>query len=115
MLIGHLGKDPKMITTQSGRPLTELSLATNESYKNKEGNWITSTEWHRCIAWGKLAEVISNVCKKGQEVVVRGKLAYNTYEDKDGNTRKIPQVVIDDFSVLSRKSSQTEAATAQAS
>ena len=109
MLIGHLGQDPKVITTQTGRTLTELSLATNESYKNSEGVWIKDTDWHRCIAWGKLAELLGNLCKKGQELAVRGKLAYNIYEDNDGNRRKIPQVVIADFSILSKKATNASA------
>jgi len=113
MLIGHLGQDPKVITTQTGRTLTELSLATNESYKNSEGVWIKDTDWHRCIAWGKLAELLGNLCKKGQELAVRGKLAYNIYEDNDGNRRKIPQVVIADFSILSKKATNASAATAE--
>lgn len=113
MLIGNLGQDPKVITTQTGKTLTELPLATTERYKNKDGEWVSNTEWHRCIAWGKLAEIMGNICKKGQEVVVRGKLAYNVYEGKDGNRHKQPQVVISDFSVLSKKEAGTTAATAE--
>ncbi|HKK79063.1 MAG TPA: single-stranded DNA-binding protein [Phaeodactylibacter sp.] len=112
MLIGNLGQDPKVITTQTGKTLTELSLATNESYKNSEGNWVTKTEWHRCIAWGKLAELLGNLCKKGQEIAVRGKLAYNIYEE-DGKRRKLPQVVIADFSILSKKETKATEATAE--
>ncbi len=108
-LIGHLGKDPKLTTTPTGKSLLELSMATNERYKNKDGQWITDTEWHRCIAWGKLAEIMNDLCKKGKEVIVRGQLKYNTFEDKDGLRRKIPQVVIAEFALLSKKEAKAEA------
>ena len=109
MLIGHLGADPKFVTTSSGRQLVELSLATTDLYRNKEGKWIGNTDWHRCIAWGKLAELLNNLCHKGQELVVRGKLTYNSYEDKDGQRRKIPQVVISEFATLDSKGKNAKA------
>ncbi|MCB0559425.1 MAG: single-stranded DNA-binding protein [Lewinellaceae bacterium] len=106
-LIGHLGDDPKIIQTMNGNTLANFSLATNDYYRNQQGEKVTSTEWHRCVAWGKLAEVMSSICKKGKEVAIRGKLTYNSYEDKDGIRRKMSQIVIDEFVLLGRKTSET--------
>ncbi len=101
-LIGHLGRDPEVIQTRNGNTLANLSLATNEVYRNQKGEKIINTEWHRCIAWGKLAELMASMCKKGKEVVIRGKLTYNSYEDKDGVRRKTSQIVVNDFVVLGK-------------
>ncbi|MCB0614304.1 MAG: single-stranded DNA-binding protein [Phaeodactylibacter sp.] len=106
-LIGHLGDDPKIIQTMNGNTLANFSLATNDYYRNQQGEKVTSTEWHRCVAWGKLAEVMSSICKKGKEVAIRGKLTYNSYEDKDGIRRKMSQIVIDEFVLLSKKKIET--------
>ncbi|MCR9102812.1 MAG: single-stranded DNA-binding protein, partial [bacterium] len=108
-LIGFLGQDAKMIQTANGNTLTNVSLATNDSYRNKRGDRITTTEWHRCIAWGKLAEVMGNLCKKGSEVAVRGKLTYNSYEDKNGIQRTSPQVVVQEFVLLDRRKTEEAA------
>lgn len=101
-LIGHLGKDPQVVQTKNGNTLVNISLATNDYYRNQNGDKITTTEWHRCIAWGKVAELIGSMCKKGKEVAIRGKLTYNNYEDKDGIRRKLSQIVIDEFVLLSK-------------
>ena len=106
-LIGHLGDDPQMIQTRNGNMLANFSLATNDYYRNQQGEKITSTEWHSCVAWGKLAELMSSICKKGKEVAVRGKLTYNKYEDKDGIRRNVPRIVIDEFVLLSKKKIET--------
>ncbi|TXB63142.1 single-stranded DNA-binding protein [Phaeodactylibacter luteus] len=107
-LIGHIGQDAKIIETTNGNTLANVSLATNDSYKNKQGDRVTTTEWHRCVAWGKLAEVMGNLCKKGKEVAVRGKLTYNTYQDKNGVQRTQPQVVVQEFVLLDRKKQEGE-------
>ena len=103
VLIGNLGQDPKLTVTPNGNKCATFSLATNETYRNQEGERITTTEWHRCTAWGKLAETISNFCKKGKEVALRGKLTHRSYEDKDGVRRYISEVVVNDFTLLSKK------------
>jgi single-strand DNA-binding protein len=102
-LIGFLGQDAKIFQTASGKTVTNISIATNDSYRNKRGDRITTTEWHRCIAWGKLGEIMGDLCKKGKEVAVRGKLTYNSYEDKNGVQRTSPQVVVQEFVLLDRK------------
>ena len=101
-LIGHLGNDAQLIHTRNGNTLANISLATNDYYRNQNGDRITTTEWHRCVAWGKLAELMGSLCKKGKEVAVRGKLTYNNYEDKNGIRRRMSQIVIDEFVLLSK-------------
>ena len=101
-LIGHLGNDAQLIHTRNGNTLANISLATNDYYRNQNGDRITTTEWHRCVAWGKLAELMGSLCKKGKEVAIRGKLTYNNYEDKNGIRRRMSQIVIDEFVLLSK-------------
>ena len=102
-LIGFLGQDAKTFQTSNGKTVTNVSIATNDSYRNKRGDRITTTEWHRCVAWGRLAEIMGDICKKGKEVAVRGKLTYKYYEDKEGIQRTSPQVVVQEFVLLDRK------------
>jgi single-strand DNA-binding protein len=96
-LIGHLGKDPEVKQLQSGRSVARFSLATNETYRNQKGDKVTTTQWHNVVAWGKTAEMMSNLLKKGKEVVVHGKITYRNYEDKEGVARSIPEIVADEF------------------
>jgi single-strand DNA-binding protein len=103
-LIGHLGQDPELKTTVNGNKLASISLATNDTYRNNKGDKITTTEWHRCVAWGKLAEIVESLGAKGKEVAIRGKLTYQQYEDKEGIRRNMPQIVISDFVMLGAKS-----------
>lgn len=100
LLIGFLGSDPDIKKLQNGKTLALLSLATNETYRKGNGDKITTTQWHRCIAWGKTAEIMESFLKKGKEVALRGKLTYNSYEDKNGIKRTSPQIVIDEFVML---------------
>lgn len=101
-LIGNLGKDPEFKQLQGGRAVARFSLATNETYRNQKGDKVTTTQWHTLVAWGKTAETMSTLLKKGKEVIVHGKLTYRSYEDKDGITRSIPEVVVDEFVMLDK-------------
>ena len=101
-LIGRLGNETELKSLENGNSLLNFSLATNESYKDKEGNLQTKTEWHRLVAWGKTAELIDKLCKKGDELMVQGKLTHRNYE-KDGETRYITEVQINEFLVLTKK------------
>lgn len=103
LLIGNLGKDPETRTLEGGKALTRFSMATNEVYRNANGDKVTSTQWHNIVAFGKTAELIGSLFKKGKEVVVRGKLTYRSYKDKEGIERSIPEVVIDEFALLSKE------------
>ena len=86
-LIGNLGNDPEMVTLDNGNKLAKFSIATNESYKNSEGEKVTDTQWHNVVAWGKLAEIAENYLIKGKEVMIEGRLVSRSYETKDGEKR----------------------------
>jgi len=102
-LIGNLGHDPENKVFENGKCLTKISIATNEYYKNQNGEKVQQTQWHRCIAWGKTAELMAQLLSKGKHVAVRGKLTYNSYEDKEGVKRTTPEIVIEEFVNLSDK------------
>ena len=102
-LIGNLGKDPESKKLSNGTFLSTFSIATNEVYKNNKGDKVTDTQWHNCIAWGKTAEIIKDLLKKGKEVVVRGKLTYSNYEDKNGIKRYTPQIIVNEFVLIGSK------------
>ncbi len=102
-LIGNLGNDPEIITLESGKKLAKFSLATNESYKNANGERITDTQWHNIVAWGKTAEIIESFVTKGKEVAIEGKLSNRSWEDKDGNKRYITEVVCNELLMLGNK------------
>lgn len=101
MLIGNLGQDPELKQLQNGTWVARLSLATNETYKNQKGEKVTSTQWHKLVAWGKTAEMMNNLLKKGKEVAVRGKLTYRDYEDKEGVKRYVSEILVNEFAMLS--------------
>lgn len=102
-LIGHLGRDPEFTKFDSGKMKTQFSLATSEIYRNQNGDRVESTEWHRCVAWGKLAETMNMYLKKGKEVALSGKLTHRSYTDKNGEKRYITEVVVSDFAFLGKK------------
>ncbi|MCF6167632.1 single-stranded DNA-binding protein [Lutibacter sp.] len=102
-LIGNLGNNPEIITLDSGKKLAKFSLATNESYKNAEGEKITNTDWHNIVAWGKTAEIIEKYLDKGNEIAIEGKLTSRSYEDKDGNKKYITEVVVNELLMLGNK------------
>jgi single-strand DNA-binding protein len=107
LLIGRLGQDPEHRTLESGAEVVRFSLATSESYKNKQGEKVEETQWHTCVAWRQLAGIINNLAKKGMQVAVRGKMTYRKWE-KDGIQRTSAEVVVDEFLILdSREAAQT--------
>jgi single-strand DNA-binding protein len=111
-LIGRLGADVEVKSLESGKQLAKISVATNESYKNKEGEWTDNTTWHNVVAWGKTAELAAQLLKKGSEVALEGKLSNRSYEDKDGNKRYVTEVVMSTFLNLSKKPKSAEKAEA---
>ena len=103
-LIGNLGNDPDIKYTQSGDAVASFSLATSETWKDKaSGEPVEKTEWHRCVAWRKLAEIIGQYAKKGQKLYVEGKLLSRKYTDKDGAERQITEIQVNDVILLSAK------------
>jgi len=92
ILIGHLGQDPELRHTGSGTAVCNLSLATDESYTKDSGERVERTEWHRIVAWGRLAETCEQYLEKGRQVYVEGSLQTREWEDNDGNTRRTTEV-----------------------
>jgi single-strand DNA-binding protein len=105
-LIGNLGADPEFKTLEGGNALARFSVATNESYKDKKGEWVTTTQWHNVVAWGKTAELSNKLLKKGAEVVLEGKLVNDAYTTKEGEKRYKTEVNLREFMVLNREKDQ---------
>jgi len=102
-LIGHLGTDVELKTLENGNCVARISLATNESYKNKAGEKVENTTWHNVVAWGKTAELANQLLKKGSEVALEGKLSNRSYEDKEGVKRYVSEVVMNEFLLVGKK------------
>ena len=102
-LIGNLGNTPEVITLDSGKKLAKFSIATNESYKNAQGEKVTETQWHNLIAWNNTAEIVEKYLEKGKEIAVEGKLTSRSYDDKEGNKKYITEVVVNELLMLGGK------------
>ena len=101
-LIGNLGNDPEIINLESGKTLAKFAIATNESYKNANGEKITDTQWHNVVAWGKTATIAEKYLMKGKEVAIEGKLTSRSYETKEGEKRYITEVVCNELLMLGK-------------
>ena len=99
-LMGRLGANPETQMFDSGSCLTKFSLATNESYKDKNGEWKEITQWHTINAWGKIAEVISKKLSKGQKISLEGRIVYKTYETENGEKRQTTVIDLKEFLLL---------------
>ena len=99
-LIGNLGKDPELRYTSSGVAVATFSLATNESWKDQDGNVQDKTQWHNIVAWKKLAEICGEYLKKGSKVYLEGRLQYRTYDDKNGVKKYFTEIVVDEMLML---------------
>lgn len=101
ILIGNLGQDPELRYTGSGTAVCNMRLATNESYKDADGNMVDKTEWHNVVAWSRLAEICGEYLKKGSQVYFEGSLQTRSYDDRDGNTKWITEVKVREMTMLS--------------
>ena len=108
ILIGNLGKDPEVRYLDNGVAVANISLATSENYKNKQGERVTQTEWHDIVLWRGLAEVAEKYLKKGSSVYVEGKLRTNKWVDKDENTRYKTEILADKLTMLGRSQNQEQ-------
>jgi len=102
-LIGNLGNAPEIITLDSGKKLAKFSVATNDTYKNAQGEKVQDTQWHNVVAWNKTAEIVEKYLEKGKEVAIEGKLTTKSYDDKDGNKRYITEIVCNELVMLGGK------------
>jgi single-strand DNA-binding protein len=114
VLVGHLGGDPETRFTASGAAVANFNIATNESWRDANSSEIKDkTEWHRCVMFGKSAELGGDLLKKGQLVYVEGKLQTRNWEDKDGVKRYTTEVLCEMFTMLGRKMDNGEGAQAK--
>jgi single-strand DNA-binding protein len=109
MLIGNLGRDPELRYTTSGVAVATFGLATNESWKDQDGNVQEKTEWHNIVAWRKLAEICGEWLKKGKKVYVEGRLQTRSYDDRNTGTKKyMTEIVADSIIMLDSRGATSE-------
>ena len=101
-LIGRLGQDPEIVTFKSGDKIAKFSLATDDSYKDKDGNKVERAYWHNIIVNGGLVNVVEEYITKGKEIIVEGKLTNRSWDDKDGTKRYITEVLCNELLMLSK-------------
>ncbi len=102
-LIGRLGQEPEIITFEDGNKMAKFSMATDDSYKDKDGNKVERAYWHNVVVKGGLVNVVENYVVKGQEIAVEGKLTNRSYDDKDGTKRYITEVFCNELLLLGGK------------
>jgi len=101
ILIGNLGKDPEVKYTPQGTPVAKLTVATNERYKDKNGEWQDRTEWHNVVLWQRLAEIAGEYLKKGGKVYIEGRLQTRSWDDKQTNQKRyMTEIVANDLVLL---------------
>jgi len=101
MLIGNLGKEPEIRSTQSGTAVATFNVATTERWKDKEGQMQETTEWHRVVAWQRLAEICGEYLHKGSNVYIEGKLQTRKWQDQNGNDKYTTEIVASEMKMLS--------------
>jgi single-strand DNA-binding protein len=100
-LIGHLGKDPEVKYTPQGTPVAKITIATNERFKDKGGEWQDRTEWHNVVLWSRMAEIAGEYLKKGKQVFIEGRLQTRSWDDKQtGQKKYMTEIVASDMILL---------------
>ena len=102
-LIGNVGQTPEIKELENGNKVANFSLATNETYYNKQGEKVTQTYWHNLVAWGKTAEIVENYVQKGKQIAIEGKLTNRSYEGQDGQKRYVTEVLVNEIVLLGSK------------
>ena len=110
ILLGNLGKDPEIRHLDNGIAVANFSLATTESYTNKQGERVNQTEWHNIVLWRGLADVAEKYLKKGNSIYVEGKINTRKWEDKEGVTRYSTDIIADKMTMLGSKSDNSNSA-----
>ena len=113
ILLGTLGRDPEVKSTSNGQSVAAFSMATNEKWTDKGGQKQEKTEWHRVVAWGKLAELCGEYLSKGKRAYVEGRIESRKYQAKDGSERTVTEVVASTVQFLDRTDSGGHGARAQ--
>ena len=115
ILIGNLGKDPEVKYTQGGMAVAKFSLATNERFKDKDGQWQDRTEWHNIVAFQRLAEIVGEYLKKGGKVYIEGSLRTSSWDDKESGQKKYKtEIIANDLVLLSGRGEGAEASGGRA-
>ncbi len=106
MLLGHIGRDPEVRYTSSGRAVATFTLATSQRWKDQDGTEQERTEWHRIVAWGKLGEICSEYLSKGKQIFLEGRIQSREWEDQDGNRRTTYEIVANDIIMVGSSGAQ---------
>lgn len=114
LLVGRLGQDPQMNYTQSGTPVCNFSMATDESYRDQSGNKVEKTEWHRIVCWGKTGELVNQYLNKGSLVLVEGKIETRKWQDKNGQDRYTTEIKAGNVQFLESKAQSGQGGYVQA-
>jgi single-strand DNA-binding protein len=102
-LVGNLGMNPEIRTTTNQKKVASFSVATTESWKDNDGNTVKDTQWHRVVAWGKLADLAEKYLQKGTQVVLEGSITNRQYQDSKGEKRNITEIVANDLMMVNHK------------
>ncbi len=113
-LIGNLGNDPEIRTTSGGSRVATISVATNRRWTSRTGEMQEETQWHRVVAWNKLAEIAEQYLKKGDRIYVEGRIQYRQWEDQNGQTRYSTEIVANDVVMLGGRGDGAELETQKA-
>ncbi len=108
-LIGNLGRDPDLRRLENGTAVAKVSVATTESYRDRDGQWREQVEWHDIVLWRQMAERAETQLRKGMMVYVEGKLAHKSWQDKEGQTRKTTEVVVSFLRILKGREQKPDA------
>ena len=103
LLLGNVGKDPEIASTNGGTLVAKLSLATSERFKNKQGEWQEHTEWHNLVAYARSAEILRDYVRKGSKLYVEGRLTTRSWDDRESGRKMYrTEIVVGDISLISR-------------
>jgi len=112
-LIGNIGKEIELKTASNGIKYARFSLATNDYYKNAQGEKVEETQWHNLVAWGKTAELMAKILSKGTEIIAQGKIEYSSYTGKDGVKRYNTDIKVLEFQSLAKKTASQNGSSTQ--
>ena len=114
ILVGNVGKDPDIRYLEGGTAVCSFPLATSETYRNRNGERITTTEWHNIVLWRGLAEIAERYVKKGTQLYIEGRIRTRSWDDRDGNKRYTTEIIADNMQMLGRKPDDAAAMVTQA-
>lgn len=107
ILVGNVGKDPETRYLEGGTAVCSFSLATSETYRNRDGEKVTNTEWHNVVLWRGLAEVAEKYVRKGSQLFIEGRIRTRSWDDRDGNKRYTTEIVGDNMQMLGRRQDES--------